>query len=122
MNTATNAAARALSLSTVLLAASLSCTSDRSDPVGPGGGGNNTVVMGASSFSPPSLTIQRNGTVTWSNTSGIVHNVTFNTAGSPAGIPNHSAGSNARTFPTAGTFNYNCTLHEGMNGAILVQP
>ena len=88
---------------------------------GGGGGGTNTVTMGGSSFSPTSLTIGSNGTVTWNNTSGILHNVTFTTSGSPSNIPDHTSGSSQRTFPNVGTFNYNCTNHSGMNGAIVVQ-
>ncbi|MGK2961327.1 MAG: cupredoxin domain-containing protein, partial [Gemmatimonadaceae bacterium] len=75
----------------------------------------------ASSFSPPGLTIQRTGTVRWSNESGLVHNVTFSTAGSPDNIPDHSSGTNDRSFPTAGTFSYSCTNHAGMNGSVTVQ-
>lgn len=124
---------RSLSLAAILLAASLAC--------GGGGGGNGgvtqppppppppasppsgsaTVTLDASSFSPSQATITRNGTVTWSNTSGIVHNVTFTSSGSPENIDNHSSGSNQRAFATAGTFNYGCTLHAGMTGAVTVQ-
>ena len=101
-------------------------------PAGPGPGpgpgpdpnpppGGTTVVLTAGSFSPASLTVARNATVTWTNSSGVLHNVTFATGGAPANIPNHSSGSNERNFPTAGTFNYSCTLHSGMDGAIVVQ-
>lgn len=72
-------------------------------------------------FSPTSVTIARNGTVTWVNSTGVSHNVTFSTAGAPANIPNHSAGSNARAFATAGTFNFGCTNHPGMTGSVVVQ-
>ena len=88
---------------------------------GGGGGGANTIILGGSSFSPASLTIQAGGTVTWNNTSGILHNVTFTTNGSPANIPDHTNGTNSRTFAGAGTFNYNCTNHGGMNGSVTVQ-
>ncbi|MEX1187383.1 MAG: plastocyanin/azurin family copper-binding protein [Gemmatimonadaceae bacterium] len=78
--------------------------------------------MGAASFAPASVTIAVNGTVTWNNTSGITHNVTFAaTTGAPANIGDHSSGSNQRTFGTAGTFNFSCTLHGGMNGSVVVQ-
>lgn len=77
--------------------------------------------MGGSSFNPTSLTIQAGGAVTWNNTSGILHNVTFTTSGAPANIGDHTSGSNQRTFASAGTFNYNCTNHGGMNGSIMVQ-
>lgn len=81
-----------------------------------------TVTLGAASFVPSSVTITRNGTVTWNNTSGVTHNVTFaGTTGAPSNVGEHSSGSNARTFGTAGTFNYACTLHGGMNGSVVVQ-
>jgi plastocyanin len=77
-------------------------------------------VLTGSSFDPSTLTIKATETVTWSNTSGILHNVTFSTAGSPADIPDHTSGSTNRTFPTPGTYAYRCTNHAGMNGTIVV--
>lgn len=79
-----------------------------------------TVTLRASSFSPNNVAVFAGGSVTWNNTSGETHNVTFSTQGSPANIANHSSGSNARDFATAGTFNYQCTLHAGMNGRVTV--
>lgn len=73
------------------------------------------------SFSPSSVTITKGGTVTWNNTGSTVHNVTFTTAGAPSGIGNFSSGSNSRTFPTAGTYSYQCTNHAGMQGTVTVQ-
>lgn len=72
-------------------------------------------------FSPTSVTIARNGTVTWSNGTGTAHNVTFSGSGAPANIPNHSSGSNSRTFSNAGSFSYQCTNHSGMAGSVTVQ-
>lgn len=121
---------RGVSMGAIVAIALLACGGGGGDggggitaPPGGGGGGgsSSTVVMGGSSFSPTTLTIQRNGTVTWNNTSGISHNVTFITSGSPSNIGNHTSGTNDRTFTIAGTFNYNCTNHGGMNGAITVQ-
>lgn len=81
-----------------------------------------TVTLGAATFNPASVTISRNGTVTWNNTSGTTHNVTFAAVtGAPSNIGDHSTGSNQRSFGTAGTFNYSCTLHGGMNGSVVVQ-
>lgn len=81
-----------------------------------------SVTMGAASFSPTSVSITRTGTVTWNNTSGVTHNVTFSPAtGAPSDIGNHSSGSNQRTFNTIGNFAYSCTLHAGMNGSVAVQ-
>lgn len=76
----------------------------------------------ANTFTPPSVTIARGGTVTW--TFGArPHNLTFAAA---TGAPADSAGriTNAqvvRTFNTAGTFNYECTIHSGMTGTVVVQ-
>jgi plastocyanin len=73
-------------------------------------------------FVPGSVTITRTGTVTWSNPTGLLHNVTFAAAtGAPASIPSFGAGSNTRTFNTAGTFAYQCTNHGGMSGQVVVQ-
>lgn len=81
-----------------------------------------TVTMGAQSFSPDQVLLAVGGTVTWNNTSGVLHNVTFSAVtGAPADIQDHSSGSNARTFGVAGAFNYTCTLHVGMQGRITVQ-
>lgn len=81
-----------------------------------------SVTMGAATFSPSSVSITRTGTVTWNNTSGVTHNVTFApSSGAPSDIGNHSSGSNQRTFNTSGNFAYSCTLHGGMNGTVSVQ-
>jgi len=69
-------------------------------------------------FAPAQVTVARNGTVTWSFAK--LHNVTFNTANSPANITDQSSGTASRTFPTAGTFAYHCTIHSGMNGTVEV--
>lgn len=73
-------------------------------------------------FVPPLVTIQRGGTVTWTNGSGLEHTVTFAAAtGAPANIPVHASGANVRTFPTPGEFNYACQLHPTMTGRVVVQ-
>lgn len=100
------------------LLAGLACGGGDSGPSGPQG---NTVVMGASTFVPAALTIARDESVTWSNTSGLLHNVTFTTAGAPANVPDHTAGNTVRTFATSGTFAYTCTNHAGMSGSVTVQ-
>ncbi|HEX7942295.1 MAG TPA: plastocyanin/azurin family copper-binding protein, partial [Gemmatimonadaceae bacterium] len=53
----------------------------------------------------------------------VAHNVFFDNA--PAGAPDAIAGANAnmsqaRTFTTAGTFEYNCHIHPGMKGTVVV--
>ena len=71
-------------------------------------------------FTPPSVDIADGGVVTWSF-GQLGHNVTF---GAQAGAPNNIATSvnttAPRTFNTPGTFNYNCTVHPGMSGTVIV--
>jgi len=71
------------------------------------------------SFSPADIQIAKGSTVTWTWSQGATdHNVTF-TDGTHS--PDMSSGTYTKTFSTAGTFSYQCTLHGGMNGTITVQ-
>jgi plastocyanin len=71
-------------------------------------------------FEPKDVTVTVGGSVTWTFESN--HNVTFSTAGSPANIGSRASGTEARTFPTAGTYSYICTIHgQGMSGSVKVQ-
>lgn len=80
-----------------------------------------TVTVSGSSFSPQQVDITVGGTVTWNFNDIISHNVTFaGTTGAPSNIGDTSSGSVSRTFATAGTFAYNCTLHAGMTGTVVV--
>ena len=78
-----------------------------------------TVTLGPSSFSPQTVDIAVNGTVTWNNTSATLHNVSFD-ATTITDIPDHTSGSSQRTFTAIGTFGYLCTLHPGMTGSVVV--
>ena len=71
-------------------------------------------------FTPPTVDIALGGTVTW--TFGqLTHNVTFGgQTGAPANIATMVNSSVPRTFNTAGTFGYNCTVHPGMSGTVVV--
>ena len=93
---------------------------------GTGGTGNavcpsGTICLRDSNFDPSSLTIARGASVTFSNTSGIEHNVTFASGSGIQSIGNHTSGTNTRLFSTAGNFPFQCTLHSGMTGQIVVQ-
>jgi plastocyanin len=68
-------------------------------------------------FDPDEATVAVGGTVTWTWGGADQHNVTFSDASSPT----QTAGSYMRTFSTAGTFPYQCTIHAGMDGTITVQ-
>ena len=80
----------------------------------------NQVTVDNNLFTPSSIQVAVGTTVTWTwAQDAITHNVTF-TDGTSSG--DHGAGSTfTRTFGTAGTFNYSCTIHPGMNGSVLVK-
>ena len=92
-----------------------------------GGDGNpppaNTVDATTSdTFDPSSLSVSV-GTVVSFVFASTGHNVTFDAV---AGRPPDITGSNSnttitRTFSTAGTFTYQCTIHSNMTGSITVQ-
>ena len=128
----------------ILLAALLACGGGGGDgytppPTAPPPGGGNpnppppsnsvTVSMNSAddgygseshSFAPTVANVAKDGTVTWTNETGIVHNVTITGSGAPSSIGNFSSGSQSRTFANSGTFNYACTNHEGMTGRVVV--
>jgi plastocyanin len=97
---------------------------------GNGGGGNqnpppaNTVNATPSlSFSPSTLTINSGDAVTFAFAS-VAHNVAFDnpTASTPADIGGLNTNTSiARTFSTAGTYNYHCTIHPFMTGSVVVR-
>jgi len=71
-------------------------------------------------FDPAQADVAAGATVTftWNN---VLHNVTWDNA--PSGAANSgdkSTGTYQVTINSAGTFNYHCTIHAGMNGSITV--
>jgi plastocyanin len=83
---------------------------------------DNTFCMRASSFQPTTLTVAKGTTVSFTNSSSVEHNVVFDSP--PAGLEDIgtiSSGTATRSFGTAGTFAFHCTIHAGMSGSITVQ-
>lgn len=74
-------------------------------------------------FVPPSVELSRNTSgvarVTWEFGS-IAHNVTFTTAGSPAGLSDRSNTAASVDFAAPNTYNYQCTIHPTMTGTVIV--
>ena len=72
-------------------------------------------------FTPKVVAIQAGGSVTW-NFGGLSHTVTFvQTTGAPASISESYSTTVSRTFTTPGNFTYNCSIHSGMTGRIVVR-
>jgi len=78
-----------------------------------------------SAFSPSPLQIALGDTIRFNFTvapDGDGHDVTFDAkAGAPANIPVTRSGIITRVFTTRGSFHYNCFVHPGMSGDIVVQ-
>lgn len=107
------------------------------DSNGGGGGGNTPLVAQANvsmltsddvystatnTFSPSGVNLSINGIVTWTNATGILHNVTFSSPSAPAHVTSMGNGTASRTFDAAGTYSYQCTNHAGMSGTVTVTP
>jgi len=76
-----------------------------------------TVVLHNIAFNPQTVTIKAGQTVAWKFDDGsIVHNVTFATFASS----DMDSGYYTHTFTTPGTYNYQCTIHSGMTGVVIV--
>jgi len=80
-----------------------------------------TVTLKAIAFHPASLKVAKGTTVRFAFRDGAtMHNVTSTGSKRFKTISNRSAGTQSRTFNSAGTYRYQCTLHPGMTGRIVV--
>lgn len=81
-----------------------------------------TITAGTDNqFNPKTVIVARNASVDYEFLS-VVHNVTYGSAtGAPSNIPNSSNTSVSRTFGADGDFSYECTIHSGMTGTVIVR-
>jgi amicyanin len=81
--------------------------------------GPNAVSITNFAFAPATLMVPVGTTVTWTNHDGEPHTVVANDNSfhSPAMDTNATF---SFTFPTAGTFDYICSVHPFMHGAVVV--
>lgn len=107
-----------------LIAVMNGCKKDDNEPASGGGGGSpgaNEVWMQSNAFTPNSITVNVNTTITWKNKDSAAHTVTSD-SGSELNSPTISGGGTfTHNFTTAGTFHYHCNFHGGMNGTVIVQ-
>ena len=98
---------------------------DRTAPfaltITPGPVATTSVTLQNFAFNPPDIRVGLGATVTWTNQDNTPHNVSFSSA-AIGSTTNFSSGSQSLVMPTAaGTYNYRCTIHNGMSGTVLVQ-
>jgi plastocyanin len=74
------------------------------------------VVVRDYEFEPGSLTVETGATVTWVWEGRAPHNV----VGGEFKSSDLSAGNFRHTFEEPGTFAYQCTIHPGMEGSVVV--
>jgi plastocyanin len=111
------------------------CGDDDDDDGGGGGGGATTeeqaapeasggaaeVSMKDIRFDPTDVTVNVGDTVTWVNDDTVGHDVTADdfTSGEPGAMENGDTFEH--TFDAAGTFDYVCSVHPGMEGSVKVE-
>ena len=78
------------------------------------------VSMGTSSFAPAHVDVLVGDTVAWRNNSVRTHDIQSLEAGFDSGRVAPRTGF-AHVFPGAGTFAYECTIHDGMRGEVVVE-
>ena len=75
-------------------------------------------------FNPQNSVVQTGGTVTWTWNDGTAnHTLNFNSTDPtprPPDTPQQASGSVAFTFTTVGTYNFFCSIHQGMMGKVTV--
>ena len=93
--------------------------SSSSNPSSPSSGSLVTVQINNQIYSPNPATIKVGQQVNWKNNDSITHTATLEGMFNNVISPNSAQGAPV-TFNSAGTFNYHCTIHPGMNGTIVV--
>jgi plastocyanin len=84
-----------------------------------GGPGANEVWIQDMAFNPSSITISAGTTITWTNKDAVAHTVTSDSGLFDSGTIG-SGKTYSRTFDTAGTFSYHCSIHPAMTAKVIV--
>jgi amicyanin len=83
--------------------------------------GPNDVNIDNFAFAPATLTVKAGTTVTWTNKDEDPHTVVDN-GGAFRSQALSNGGTYSFTFPSAGTFDYICSVHPFMHGTVVVTP
>jgi amicyanin len=81
----------------------------------------NAVNIDNFAFVPATVTVKAGSTVTWTNKDEDPHTVVAD-GGAFRSEALGSGGTYSFTFPTAGTFDYVCSIHPFMRGNVVVTP
>jgi plastocyanin len=71
-------------------------------------------------FQPASASVKVGDTVLWTNGSSVAHNVTFDSYSSISSDSLSNGDKYAVKFTKAGSYQYHCTFHPGMDGTVSV--
>ena len=71
-------------------------------------------------FGPGAISVHQGTTVTWTNKDDEAHTVFFAFDGSKSPLLVNGSNTYTKTFTTAGTFVYHCTIHPFMTGTVTV--
>ena len=71
-------------------------------------------------FDPAMQTAHVGDIIQWTNTSSVMHTITFDTEPSLSDPTLQPGSTWAVKFTTAGTYHYHCSIHAGMVGTIVV--
>src|SRR5690348_7008390 len=133
MNTKRAIALGAAAMAAVALAACGSAAPSSSG--GASGGGQSAAQVGAHlgtpsttiqatddlKFAPTTTTVKVNDIVEWTNTGSVPHNITFDSPNTALDDTTFNGGNTWQVrFTQAGTYQYKCTFHPGMNGTVTV--
>ena len=98
---------------------SAAAASTAASPSAAAGGGGATVDIKNTAFNPTTITVKVGDKVTWTNSDGFAHTVTFDDNSADSG--NLDGGKTFdHQFTTAGTFAYHCKNHANMKATVTV--
>jgi plastocyanin len=84
-------------------------------------GGGSEVSMEDIKFNPSSVSVSTGDSVTWTNNDNVGHDVTADSFKSGDSGAMQNGDTFKHTFKEAGTFDYVCSVHPGMEGSVTVK-